>query len=76
MATTRKGGAAKAPTFKELADKWLEGERGRLVEPENERRHIDHLRPLWAARESELTPRVARDALLRLLRPAGPLGAP
>lgn len=63
------------PTFRELADEWMRTEGARLVEPANERRHIDHLRGLWGLTEPELRPRCVRDALGALLRPTGPLGA-
>lgn len=62
-------------TFCELARAWLSVEARRLVEPRNERRHIDHLKSLWSLGEAELTPREARRALLRLLQPKGPLSA-
>jgi integrase len=63
-----------APTFQELAEEWLRVEGARLAAPENERRHVEHLRLLWPLTEVELRPARAREALLALLRPLGPLG--
>lgn len=70
-----KSSGAAGPTFHHLAEEWFELERRRLVEPVNERRHIAHLRQLWALREGELRPRAVRAALLELLAPTGTLGA-
>ncbi len=68
-------GGEGAPDFKALADEWLRAEAPRLVEPENERRHIAHLEPLWRLSEEELGPRAVKEALGMLLRPTGTLGA-
>lgn len=70
----RRASSASALTFGVLAQRWLAVERHRLVEPENERRHIEHLRALWALTEGELGPRAVKAALTALLAPAGPLG--
>lgn len=67
--------ATAEPTFHDLASEWLRTEGARLVEPENERRHIEHLRPIWHLTEAELRPRIVKAVLASLLRPAGPLGA-
>jgi integrase len=64
-----------AAAFLDLALEWWRGESLRLVEPENERRHINHLEPLWELSEAELRPRLVKEALARLLRPVGPLSA-
>ncbi|MGH9811502.1 MAG: tyrosine-type recombinase/integrase [Candidatus Acidiferrales bacterium] len=64
-----------APTFLELAQEWLATEALRLVAPQNERRHIEHLRVLWALTEEGLRPRVVKAALAALLAPQGPLCA-
>lgn len=63
------------PLFSELAADWMRSEGLGLVEPENVRRHIDHLRPLWRLTEKELSPGVVKEALKALLKPNGPLGA-
>ena len=47
----------------------------RLVEPENERRHISHLEALWRLTENELRPKKVKEALSALLKPRGPLSA-
>lgn len=62
-----------SPTFGDLATHWLRTEAQRLVEPANERRHIDHLRELWPLTEAELRPWRAKAALYSLLKPTGPL---
>lgn len=61
-------------SFKDLADQWQDTEAVRYVEPRNEARHIGHLRQLWGMTEADLTPKVARSALLGLLKPNGDLG--
>jgi excisionase family DNA binding protein len=61
-------------TFKQMADLWLEANQTRLVQPANERRHIEHLRILWELREGELMERIVTQALGCLVRPHGPLG--
>lgn len=62
-------------TFGDLAEDWFAIEQERLVEPANERRHIDHLRSLWDLKEAELGPKVVKAALVGLLKPKGPLSA-
>lgn len=62
-------------TFKETADEWFRLEASRFVEPRNEARHIGHLKVLWEDTERTLTPKAVRGALLKLLKPLGPLGA-
>lgn len=64
-----------ARTFHSLAVEWLRTEGARLVEPENERRHIDHLQPLWELTERELRPGRVKEVLASLLKPTGPLSA-
>lgn len=61
-------------TFKELADSWLAVESKRLVAPDNEARHVAHIQSVWAMTERELTPKVARAAILATLQPVGLLG--
>jgi integrase len=58
-------------TFVDLAHRWLAVERKRLVEPENERRHIEHLAPLWELTERVLFPRIVKEHLHKLLRENG-----
>lgn len=55
-----------APTFRELAEEWWGVESQRLAEPENEWRHIGHLRHLWEMTEAELRPRAVKLALAEL----------
>lgn len=55
------------PTFIDLAREWLRTEGARLVCPDNERRHVEHLRAIWVHTESELRPRVVKEALANLL---------
>lgn len=57
-------------TFGELAQDWLERVAAQRVCPENERRHVQHMRPLWALREGELS-RDRIEALFATL-PLGP----
>lgn len=64
------GGAA---SFLDLAHEWLTTEGARLVAPENERRHIEHMRPLWALSEETLRPLRVKELMNALLQPAGPL---
>lgn len=61
-------------TFRELALSWLQTEAKRYVEPRNEERHVQHLEALWDRTELTLSPRVAREALVALLKPDGKLG--
>lgn len=63
------------PTFAELAEDWMRSEGVRLVEPENERRHIGHLKPLWILTEEQLRPGKVKEVLAALLKPTGHLGA-
>lgn len=60
-------------TFGELASQWLATLR--RVDPENERRHVDHLRPLWWLTEDDLLPVVIEAHLLKLCE-SGLLGPP
>lgn len=61
-------------TFGTLASEWLARARSRYVCPDNERRHLEHLKPLWTLRDGELT-KGAIDALFAtLLKPTGKLG--
>lgn len=53
--------------FRALADEWLKAIEPRRVEPENERRYVRHLRPLWELTQSRLTPLVVQAALDSLL---------
>lgn len=62
-------------TFGAIADDWLLTEAKRLVCPDNERRHLTHLEPLWSLTEETLTPRRVKEHLAALLRPHGTLGA-
>jgi integrase len=63
-------------TFKQLADRWLRTEGRRLVCPDNERRHVWHLRALWELTEEALRPRAVKEALAGLAKAnGGPLGA-
>ena len=62
------------PTFQEMAEAFFRTDGRRLENPENQRRHLAHMRPLWELREEELTPRVIEGLFADLLRPAGPLG--
>jgi integrase len=57
--------------FRVLAQRWLETEGKRLVCPDNEARHIKHMKPLWKLREGELTPRRIKEAFFSLLRANG-----
>lgn len=62
---------SRAPTFGALATAWLRAEAKRLVCPDNERRHLEHLKPLLRLTEEELTPRRVKSHLLSLLRENG-----
>lgn len=54
-------------TFKALADSWLAANSGRLVAPDNEARHIRHLKPLWELTEDALTPSAVKQTLSGLV---------
>lgn len=64
----------KRKTFAQLARDWLKVVSRRRVEPNNERRHVAHLRPLWRFTEGDLTKARVEQTLVALLRPSGPLG--
>lgn len=74
LASKRQMSAIPGKTFGELAETWWALEAKRLVQPGNERRHINHLSEILGMTEPQLTPKVARGALLSLLKPNGPLG--
>lgn len=58
--------------FEELARDWLAAVARRRVEPENERRHVEHLRPIWALGESALTMGRVEEVLGKLLGALAP----
>lgn len=66
--------AVNGPTFKEMADAWLQANSARLVCPANEWRHIRHLKGLWAFREQDLTVALVQKTLFALAKPIGKLG--
>lgn len=61
-------------TFGELAAEWLARIAKRRVCPDNERRHVKHMGPLFNLREGELTKGSIDDLFGNLLRPLGHLG--
>jgi integrase len=67
----------KGKTFLHLAVRWLRTEGRQFVCPENERRHLRHMRALWALREGDpksketLSPKQIRKHLRALLRSSG-----
>lgn len=61
-------------TFGQLSADWLRRIAKRRVVPENERRHVRHLKALDKLREGELTKAAIEDVLGDLLKPRGPLG--
>lgn len=65
---------AKGKTFGQLSTDWLRRIAKRRVCPDNERRHIHHMRALAALREGQLTKGAIDDAFGELLAPAGELG--
>lgn len=62
-------------TFGELAEAWLRRIAPLRVCPENERRHVQHLRPLAELREGELTKTGIDELFGQLLAPTGHLSA-
>lgn len=55
-------------SFGELAEAWLRRIARHRVEPENERRHVEHLKPLAELRAGELTKGAIDDLFGRLFR--------
>lgn len=59
------------PSFLWLAGAWLHSEGRRLACPDNERRHLRHMRALWGLREGELTAKRIATELAKLLKQNG-----
>lgn len=74
-AVSRWAQAAAPPTFGELGQDWLSRVASQRVCPDNERRQMRHLAPLWGLREGELTKARIETLFGRLVRPVGKLGA-
>lgn len=67
IAEQMRAAAVAGPTFKALADGWLAANSARLAAPQNEWRHVRHLRALWSLSELALTPGAVRQALTALV---------
>lgn len=73
MAEQLMGDAPDLPAFSTIAADWIKNERKRYSAPENLERHLRHLQAIAGLTEADLTPGVARNALLSLLAPEGHL---
>lgn len=61
-------------TFRDMAFEWLRVKGGRYAsDAYNPRRHIEHLKPLWALAEAECKPLKVDELVAQLLQPDGPL---
>lgn len=66
LAAQIRGNVVSGLCFKALADQWIKNNSARLVAPQNEWRHVKHLRSLWEMSELALTPGVVRHTLSSL----------